>query len=94
MMIKNIMNKLNLPKDGQKKIENGLAIIILSPLLGSLLFYIYSFVIGSLISTDGAVAMFWFSCILIIAILGTAIILVGCNDKIIEQERQKNKTNE
>lgn len=90
-MIKYIMNQLNLAKNGQGKIDKGLVIIILSPLLGSLLFLIYTIFTGWLISTDGAVQMFWFSCILVMAIFGIAIVLVGCNEKIIEQEKQKNK---
>ena len=93
-MKKYILNQLNVGKTGQGKIAKGLVIIILSPLLGTLLFLIYQFFTGMLMSTDGAVQMFWFSCILAMAILGIAVVLVGCNDKIIEQEKKKNEINE
>ncbi|MEQ8156101.1 MAG: hypothetical protein ABRQ25_14620 [Clostridiaceae bacterium] len=75
----------------QEKINKGLIIIILSPLLGSLLFYIYSNFIGWMISTNETVAMVWFGCILAMAILGLAMVLVGCNEKNIEQGKEKNK---
>jgi hypothetical protein len=72
----------------QKKIYIGMIIIILSPLLGSLLFQLYIEIVGSMISTNGAADMFWFSCILVIAILGMATVLIGCNEKAIKQKNE------
>ena len=40
--------------------------------------------------TDSAVDMFWFSCIFTIVISGLAIVLVGCNEKLIQHRNQAN----
>ncbi|WP_027626516.1 hypothetical protein [Clostridium lundense] len=77
---KDVVNRIKTDDSGYK-INYGIAIILLSPLLGSLLFYIYSIIIGFMISTDGEVEMFWFSCIFVMALLGLALVLVGCNEK-------------
>jgi hypothetical protein len=61
-----------------KKISTGLIIIILSPLLGTLLFYAYSIIVGFMLCSDIAIAVFWFSCILAIALLGVMIVLIDC----------------
>lgn len=60
------------------KINIGLALIILSPLVGSLLFKIYTGFVGSMISTNAEVDMFWFACILATIVTGIAMVLVGC----------------
>ena len=41
--------------------------------------------------TDSAVEMFWFSCIFAIVILGLAIVLVGCNEKLIQHKNVANE---
>lgn len=68
------------------KIGIGIAIIVLSPVLGSLLFYVYINFVGRMISRDSAVEMFWFSCIFAVAILGIAIVIVGCNEKTLKHK--------
>lgn len=73
------------------KINIGIATIVLSPVLGSLLFYVYVNFVGSMISTDSAAEMFWFSCIFAVAILGIAIVIVGCNEKILKHRSTINE---
>jgi hypothetical protein len=68
------------------KIYIGMAIILLSPVLGSLLFYPYTGIVGQMISTNSAVDVFWFSCIIAVAILGMAMVVVGCNEKTIKDK--------
>lgn len=55
-------------------------------MLGSLLFYVYAILVGRMISTDSAVSMFWFSYIFTVAILGIAILIVGCNEKTLKHK--------
>ena len=69
------INIKKLKDEGYPKIKVGLFIIILSPLLGSLLFYIYSLIIGFLISTDGQLEMLWVMCILVMALFGVTLVL-------------------
>lgn len=68
------------------KISIGIATIVLSPILGSLLFYGYVNLVGRMISTDSAVEMFWFSCIFAVAILGIATVMIGCNEKMLKHK--------
>ncbi|MDD7796039.1 hypothetical protein [Clostridium sp. 'White wine YQ'] len=63
------------------KITIGLVLIILSPVLGVLLFSSYCGFVGYTISTDMGVAVFMFSCILAVALLGLALVLVGISEK-------------
>ncbi|MGE5627910.1 MAG: hypothetical protein ACM3X7_07305 [Solirubrobacterales bacterium] len=84
-MERNILDTIVFSKDGQEKIKMGLIIILLSPLIGSLLFFIYSIFVGYLIGEANAASIFFFSCILIVAFTGIALVIIGCNDKAIEQ---------
>jgi len=89
------MEKINLDneetiRNGQIKINIGLAIIVLSPLFGTILFYIYKELVGGMISTDGAIEMFWFSCILVMALLGIAIVFIA-SIQILFTQRDVNK---
>lgn len=79
-MEKPTLNNEKLMENGQTKIYIGIAIIILSPLFGTLLYNIYIALVGGMISTDRAVEMFWFSCIFVMALLGIAIVFIGCNE--------------
>lgn len=85
------MEHQNNPKQalGNKKYHKigiGIAVIVLSPVLGSLLFYVYINFIGTILSKDSAAEMFWFSCIFAVAILGLAIVIVGCNEKMLKHK--------
>ena len=64
----------------KNKVNMGIALIILSPLLGSLLSRIYTIFVGSMIFTDTEADMFWFSCILATIITGVVMVLVGCHE--------------
>jgi hypothetical protein len=75
---------------GLIKIYIGIAIIIFSPLLGTLLFNSYINAVGSMISTDGAIEMFWFSCILAMIVLGIVPVIIGCIEKVIEHKGKIN----
>ena len=68
------------------KITIGLALIILSPVLGELLFSVYP---GFAISTDMGVAAFMFSCIFAVALFGLALVLVGISEKQNKKEVKK-----
>lgn len=85
MYNKNDQKKIIATKE-YNKIHIGMATILLSPILGSLLFYIYVNFVGSLISTVSASEIFWFSCILSVAILGIAMVIVGCTEKSLKDE--------
>ncbi|SHJ99506.1 hypothetical protein SAMN02745163_03026 [Clostridium cavendishii DSM 21758] len=60
------------------KIFIVIGLILFSPLIGTLLFHIYSYIIGFLISTNITVNMIWFSCILSVNIIG---IIIAKNGK-------------
>lgn len=68
------------------KVYIGIGIIILSPVIGSLLFQFYVNFVGSMIYTNSAVNMFWLSCIFVVAVLGIAMVLIGCNEKSIKHK--------
>ena len=86
----NLTENNKIENKGYIKICVGIATIILSPLIGTLLYYLYSSLIGTMMRTDSAVDMFWFSCIFTIVISGLAIVLVGCNEKLIQHRNQAN----
>ena len=83
--------KHTIENKGYIKICIGIVIIVLSPLIGTLLFYPYSILLSTLMRTDGAIEMFWLSCILSIAILGLSIVFVGCNEKLLQHKNTVNK---
>jgi Isopentenyldiphosphate isomerase len=67
-----------LRKPSVSKIIIGLALIILSPVLGEALVYIYP---GFVVSTDIGVAAFLLGCILAVALFGLAIVLIEISEK-------------
>lgn len=78
------MEEKNIEKEIVTKMTNkiniGIALIILSPLLGSFLFRIYEGFIGSMISTINEADMLWVTCILAAVIAGIAMVLAGCSE--------------
>lgn len=80
--IDKLIDKLRSDNTGHAKINLGIGIIILSPLLGVLLFNCYILIVGHLISTNNGVFLFWLICTLVIALLGISITIIGCFDKL------------
>jgi hypothetical protein len=89
------MGQLNNNEQGCfKEVKNkhyiGIAVIILSPLLGSILFLFYGNIINIMISnTDGAMGALWGSCILVTAMLGIVIVLIDCCEKIVNSRNNQ-----
>lgn len=83
------------PKNNEKelvtkitnKINIGLALIILSPLVGSLLFYIYGGLVGSIPTSD----MLWVTCVLTTIITGISMVLIGCSENKLANKSNTNK---
>ncbi len=75
-------NNVYRSQDSKNKIYAGLTVILLSPLLGAILFEIFTNIVGQMIATDGAVEMFWFSCIFATVLFGISLVLFGCAELI------------
>lgn len=71
--------------NGHNKMKWGIIIILLSPLLGSLVFSIYIHFVRFVIYSHVETAMFWFSCILIISLIGISLVLIGCSERVLKK---------
>lgn len=69
------------------KINIGLALIILSPLVSSLLFYLYGGLVGSIPTSD----MLWVTCVLATIITGISMVSIGCSENKLVNKSNTNK---